>query len=618
MKTLIFASCFLILTTFSFAQVKLDVSGDALIEGTIRTAPNGDITSVFLGTLAGVADDGTGNSNVFIGFGAGNDNTTGFGNTFVGRESGAFNTTSSENTFIGYRAGRVNTGGSRNTFLGHDAGSENTTGNKNTFLGNDAGSKNTTGRQNTFEGHFAGLDNTTGNFNTFIGDASGFNNEDGEDNTFLGFGAGANNKSGDRNTYLGEGAGENNVTGGANTFVGSGAGSSNISNNNTLIGFGAGGASTTAHSNTYVGRNAGGFNTSGDRNTFVGMNAGQFSGGSDLTAFGQGASASSANLSNSIMLGSQSTATASHQAVLGNTATQSIRGSVGWSTVSDGRFKQAVEENVPGLDFINQLRPVTYRLDPHALARATGERRNGDEEADKEQLSAFRQYREEKSKVRYTGFVAQEVEAAAQKVGFDFSGIDKPRGSKDIYALRYAEFVVPLVKGIQEQQKEIEKQQKDIEKQQKEIDALQARNEELGEENSYLKDSNARLQKKVSDLDARLTKLEALTTDQPSENFSDHTQVAINGDRRPHLYQNAPNPFNHSTTIGYFIPQKINKAELHLSDLSGKVVQIITISTRGEGRMVLDTTKLSGGTYQYSLLLDGKLLDTKQMVLSRY
>ena len=31
-----------------------------------------------------------------------------------------------------------------------------------------------------------------------------------------------------------------------------------------------------------------------------------------------------------------------------------------WTVYSDARIKEQVEENVPGLDFINQLRPVTY------------------------------------------------------------------------------------------------------------------------------------------------------------------------------------------------------------------------------------------------------------------
>ena len=38
------------------------------------------------------------------------------------------------------------------------------------------------------------------------------------------------------------------------------------------------------------------------------------------------------------------------------------------------------------------------------------------------------------------------------RFGYDFSGVDKPKNDKDFYGLRYAEFTVPLVKAVQEQQ----------------------------------------------------------------------------------------------------------------------------------------------------------------------
>ena len=80
-----------------------------------------------------------------------------------------------------------------------------------------------------------------------------------------------------------------------------------------------------------------------------------------------------------------------------------------------------------------------------------------------------------------TGFIAQEVEAAARKAGFAFSGVDKPKNEKDFYGLRYAEFVVPLVKGMQEQQVIIEEQKKNLDTQKQRIDELEKRIKELGD-----------------------------------------------------------------------------------------------------------------------------------------
>jgi hypothetical protein len=64
--------------------------------------------------------------------------------------------------------------------------------------------------------------------------------------------------------------------------------------------------------------------------------------------------------------------------------------------------------------------------------------------------------------IRQSGFIAQEVEKAAQEVGYNFNGVHKPENDDDNYSLAYGQFVVPLVKGMQEQQVMIEKQQMQI------------------------------------------------------------------------------------------------------------------------------------------------------------
>jgi hypothetical protein len=42
------------------------------------------------------------------------------------------------------------------------------------------------------------------------------------------------------------------------------------------------------------------------------------------------------------------------------------------------------------------------------------------------------------------------VEAAALASGYEFSGIQKPANSTGLYSLRYSDFVIPMVKSIQE------------------------------------------------------------------------------------------------------------------------------------------------------------------------
>ena len=72
----------------------------------------------------------------------------------------------------------------------------------------------------------------------------------------------------------------------------------------------------------------------------------------------------------------------------------------------------------------------------------------------------------------HTGFIAQEVEIAAQESGFEFDGVHHPANEKDPYTLAYAEFVVPLVKAVQEQQQMLEIQGRKINELKAEVAAL--------------------------------------------------------------------------------------------------------------------------------------------------
>ena len=63
---------------------------------------------------------------------------------------------------------------------------------------------------------------------------------------------------------------------------------------------------------------------------------------------------------------------------------------------------------------------------------------------------------EESKAIRRSGFIAQEVERAADGAGYNFSGIIKPRSEKDYYSISYESFVPALVKAIQELNKKVE------------------------------------------------------------------------------------------------------------------------------------------------------------------
>jgi hypothetical protein len=286
-----------------------------------------------------------------------------------------------------------------------------TKGTGNLFVGINAGAINTIGFNNSFLGFNSGLNNISGMQNTFIGTESGQANFDGSMNSFLGRRAGFSNYNGNENTFIGAFAGQSNTDGLHNSFFGVTSGNSNIlGNENTFIGAHAGYFNTTGNNNTFLGNFAGEANVSGNNNTFIGFNA----------------DAINTALNNVTAIGADAVATSSNSVVIGNSSVLNIGGQVNWATLSDKRLKQNILEESLGLDFILKLRPVSYEY------KAKGQEH-----------------------IRYTGLIAQEVEETLKLMGKSFSGIVKPENNNDFYSVRYAEFVIPLINAVKEQDEQI-------------------------------------------------------------------------------------------------------------------------------------------------------------------
>ena len=62
---------------------------------------------------------------------------------------------------------------------------------------------------------------------------------------------------------------------------------------------------------------------------------------------------------------------------------------------------------------------------------------------------------------------------------------------------------------------------------------------------------------------------------------------------------------------------KFSSAQIIITGYSGKVLKQINISKAGKGILNVDAGMLASGAYNYSLLVDGKLIDTKSMVLAK-
>jgi hypothetical protein len=273
-------------------------------------------------------------------------------------------------------------------------------------------------------------------------------------NTFVGLktgtliDAGPFGVGGRRNTFFGSRAAFSNTIGGANTAIGFKSMTKITEGTaNTALGSETMFQTTTGHNNTALGFGSLTSNVTGTANIAIGANS----------FFPNGA------LDNTICIGylSGGHVNASNRIELGNSSITTIAGQVGFSTYSDARIKDNIREDVPGLDFITRLHPVTYNLNIH--------RQNDMVYKNGKQDGADWYGKYDIEKIKMSGFVAQDVEQAAHEIGYDFSGVQKPANPNELYSIRYSDFVMPLVKSVQELNDQLKT----------EVEQLKAENTEL-------------------------------------------------------------------------------------------------------------------------------------------
>ncbi len=97
-----------------------------------------------------------------------------------------------------------------------------------------------------------------------------------------------------------------------------------------------------------------------------------------------------------------------------------------------------------------------------------------------------------------------------------------------------------------------------------------------------------------------------------STNFSPLIKDKSNGE----LFQNFPNPFNENTTIKFKVHENAVSANIYLYDFQGKQIKKNVINLKEENSIIIKGSELQPGLYFYSLVVDNKLIDTKQMILT--
>ncbi len=164
----------------------------------------------------------------------------------------------------------------------------------------------------------------------------------------------------------------------------------------------------------------------------------------------------------------------------------------------------------------------------------------------------------------HLGFIAQEVQQVLPQSVL----IKEPDSTLGI---RMADFIPLLVKGMQEQ--------------------------------------SARIDSLISVID-QLKVFESLLKSTKVPNTNE------NPDTGAKLFQNSPNPFNESTHISYYLTEESQTATINIYDMNGKQLKSIQLHNKGNGDIIINGGEYKAGMYMYSLIADGKVIDTKRMVLT--
>jgi hypothetical protein len=354
-----------------------------------------DLVAVGTATLASINDancDGT----VAVGYQALTALTEGIGNTALGYQSADSLTTSGYNTAVGYQALSSEVQGTHNVALGYQAlfsqnkGSAVVTG--NIGIGVEAGYHNDTGVYNVLIGYKAGtgVDGNSNSNNVGIGFEALNGVEDGSQNTAVGKEALKSVTSGQWNTGLGDRAGDGITTGNANICIGTTSDVVNTGSSQIAIGNGA--------------------TVSGGNGIAIG----------EVTASG-----------NNFSFGKS-----------GNVVTNDFTTNALWNRSSDIRKKKNIKDANLGLEFINDLRTVTFQWKPSEEHPEEWKNFTIDEEGKKV-------YAEMNTDIVMHGMIAQEVKKALDKCGIDtFGGWGED--SNGCQTLSIEMFVLPLIKAVQE------------------------------------------------------------------------------------------------------------------------------------------------------------------------
>jgi len=232
----------------------------------------------------------------------------------------------------------------------------------------------------------------------------------------MGHGALQNLTTGHSSVGVGRSALDAVTTQNNNTAVGFYAGVSCITSESVFLGTRAGDTVTTGGDAVFIGFNAGGNVTTGSNNLIIGKDAGvnnvALTTGSKNIIIGANSRTAASNADRGIVIGDnvQNTAATDNQFTIGmdSTTTTITMGGTSWVGSSDVRLKENINDHKLGLDFVKDLRPVTFNW-----------RMKKDIDAELDGYHPTSEIRYNEADDLKSGFVAQEVKETLEKYEVD-------------------------------------------------------------------------------------------------------------------------------------------------------------------------------------------------------
>ena len=197
-------------------------------------------------------------------------------------------------------------------------------------------------------------------------------------------------------------------------------------------------------------------------------------------------------------------------------------------------------------------------LDMDVVSYNYKERKLEKSELDTTDYSALREFNKEQAEIRHYGLLAQDLQKIYPNLVYE--------GQDGYLGINYVELVPVLIRSIQELKQELD--------------------EVKG-------GSGAK-------------------TRSGSDESADFSSVATGNV----LYQNTPNPFKEQTTIRFSLADGVQDASICIFDMTGKTIKKLPISS-GMDSVSVGGYELGEGMFLYSLIVNGQVIDTKRMVISK-